>query len=49
VPIPPADDIDVIVPDLQLHGGSGFGNLRELRRLPVRPLVAVATGSDIVM
>lgn len=36
-------DIDVIILDLQLHGGSGFGVLRELRRLPGRPRVIVFT------
>lgn len=40
-------EIDVVILDLQLHAGSGFGILRELRHQPSRPQVVVFTNFAI--
>jgi DNA-binding NarL/FixJ family response regulator len=37
------DDIDVVILDLQLRNGTGFGVMRWLRSLPRRPEIVVFT------
>jgi len=37
------DDIDVVILDLQLRTGTGFGVMRGLRSLPRRPAIVVFT------
>jgi DNA-binding NarL/FixJ family response regulator len=41
------DAIDVIVLDLHLRQGTGFGVLREVRKMPKRPAVIVFTNFDL--
>jgi DNA-binding NarL/FixJ family response regulator len=37
------DDFDVVVLDLQLHRGTGFGVMRRMKGLPRRPAIVVLT------